>query len=182
NVGSVKTEELAIGFSGGDIGLMDTFFDPETGEGTVVQEVIRIGDMQWARDFSSDAWVEQEPSLDQEVIDSYKPQISEVLYNSESAALLEGEEEINGATASHMRFELSPENVSALLPDIPQSNLEGNTGGQLDVWLDARDYHIVKYELFFWNVVVQEGYGNVDIHIVIDITGINQPVEITPPA
>jgi len=91
------------------------------------------------------------------------------------------EEEVNGVTASHMCFELSPENVSALLPDIPQSSLEENTGGKLDVWLDARDHYIVKYEMYFWNVSVQQGYDNVDIHIVIDITGINQPVEIKAP-
>ena len=180
-VGSVKTEELAIDFRGGDISLTDTFFNTETGEGTVIQEVIRTGDGQWARDLSSDEWVEQQPSLDEEVIESYKPRISEVLHNSESAMVLEGGEEVNGVTASHMRFELSSENVSTLLPDIPQSNLEGNTGGQLDVWLDASQYYIVKYELLFWNVVVQQGYGNVDVHIVIDITRINQPVEINPP-
>lgn len=181
DAGSTKTEELAIDFCGGDINLTDTFFDPETGEGTVIQEVIRLGDMQWAWDMSSDTWIEQEPSLDEEVIEAYKPHISEVLHNSESAMVLEGEEEVNGVTASHMRFELSAENVTALLPDIPRSSLEGNTGGQLDVWLDARDHYIVKYELFFWNVAVQEGYGNVDIHIVIDITGINQPIEIASP-
>jgi len=180
-VGVVKTEELAIDLSGGDISLTDTFFDPETGEGIVIQEAIRIGDMQWAKDMSSGEWVEQQPSLDEEVIESYKPHISEVLTNSESAAVLEGEEEVNGVTASHLRFELSPGNVSTLLPDIPQSNLEGNTGGQLDVWVDTLDSYIVKYELFFWNVIVQEGYGNVDIHIVVDITGINQPIEITAP-
>jgi len=179
--GSVKTEELAIELSGGDISLTDTFFDPESGEGTVIQEVIRIGDRQWAKDLSNGEWIEQEPSLDEEVIESYKPRISEVLPNSESAVVLEGEEEVNGVTASHLRFELSPENVSTLLPDIPQSSLEGNAGGRLDVWVDAEDYHIVKYELLFRDVVIQQGYDNVDVHIVLDITGINQPIEITPP-
>lgn len=180
-VGSLKTEELAIDFSGGDIHLTDTFFDPESGEGAVFREVIRIGDRQWAKDMSSGEWVEQEPDLNQEVVESLKPRISEILPNSAAATILEGEEEVNGVTASHLRFELSPENVSALLPDIPQSSLEGNTGGQLDVWVDTADYHIVKYELFFRDVVLQQGYENVDIHIVLDITGINQPFEIAPP-
>jgi outer membrane lipoprotein-sorting protein len=180
-VGSMKTEELTIDFAGGDISLTDTFFDPETGEGTVIQEVVRIGDRQWARDLSSGEWVEQQPSLDEDVIASYKPRISDVLPNSESALVLAGEEEVNGVTAAHLRFELTPENVSTLLPDIPESSLGENTGGQLDVWVDAADYHIVKYELFFRDVVIQQGGDRIDVHIVLDITGINQPIEITPP-
>jgi hypothetical protein len=177
----MKTEELTIDFAGGDISLTDTFFDPETGEGTVIQEVVRIGDRQWARDLSSGEWVEQQPSLDEDVIASYKPRISDVLPNSESALVLAGEEEVNGVTAAHLRFELTPENVSTLLPDIPESSLGENTGGQLDVWVDAADYHIVKYELFFRDVVIQQGGDRIDVHIVLDITGINQPIEITPP-
>lgn len=178
--GRVKTEELFIDFAGGDISLKDTLYDPGTGEGTVIQEVIRIGDKQWRVDPGGGGWVEEQPNLDEEVVASYKPRISDVSANSTSSEVL-GEEDVNGVTATHLRFELSSANVSALLPDIPESSLEGNAGGQVDVWLDAADNYAVKYEMVFRDVVIQQGYNSVDVHVVLDITGINQPIEITPP-
>jgi outer membrane lipoprotein-sorting protein len=179
--GEVKTEEVAVGVSGGDISLKDTYFDPETGEGTVIQEIVRAGDRQWKRDLSSGGWEEEEATLEEEAAAIYTAHISEYLSNSVSAQRL-GEEEINGVQAIHLRFELSPENVSSLLTDIPQSSLEGNTGGQVDIWIDATAFHPVKYEMVFRNVTLGSGYDDVDVHITIDITGVNQPLEITPPA
>ena len=179
--GSVKAEELIIDFAGGDISLMDTLYDPDTGEGTVIQEVIRVGDRQWRVDPGGGGWVEEQPNLNADVLASYKPRISDVLANSTSSVVL-GDDDVNGVTATHLRFELGPENLSTLLPDIPQSNLEGNTGGQVDVWLDAVDHYAVRYELVFRDVVLQQGYESVDVHIVLDITGINRPLEISPPA
>ncbi len=179
-LGNVKAEELIIDFAGGGISLVDTLYNPDTGEGTVIQEVIRIGDSQWRKDPGGSGWVEEQPNLDEEVLASYKPRISDVLANSTSSTVL-GDEEVNGVTATHLRFELGPEDLSALLPDIPESSLEGNTGGQVDVWLEAENHYAVRYELVFREVILQQGYEKVDVNIVLDITGINQPLEISPP-
>ena len=176
----VKTEELVVDVDGDDVSVLDTFYDPDTGEGTVVQELIRVGDRQWRRELSGSGWVEEEPSLDRETAAAYSVDISDFMVGSASAARLE-DAEVNGVRAVHLRFELSPENVISLLPEIPQSNLEANTGGQVDAWIDAAAYYPLRYEMLFRNVTLGAGYSGVDVSVVIDITGINQPVEITPP-
>ncbi len=178
--GQVKTEELVIDIAGDDVILKDTFYDPETGEGTVIQEAIRIGDKQWGRDLTGGGWVEERATLDEETATSYTSHISDFISNSVSAQML-GEEEMNGVNAVHLRFELSPENVSSLLTDIPQSSLETSTGGQVDIWVDAASYYPVKYEMVFRNVTLGSGYNDVDVRITIDITDINGPLEISPP-
>jgi outer membrane lipoprotein-sorting protein len=178
--GEVKTEEVTVEVAGDDISLTDTYFDPETAEGTIIQEAVRVGDKQWTRDLAGGGWMEEEATLDEEAAAIYTAHISEYLSNSVSAMVL-GDEEMNGVMATHLNFELSPENVSSLLTDIPQSNLEGNTGGQVDIWLDATTYHPVKYKIVYRNVTLGSGYTGVDVHIDIDITGINQPLEISPP-
>ena len=178
--GQVKTEELVIDIAGDNVSLKDTFYDPETGEGTVIQEAIRIGDKQWGKDLTGGGWVEEQATLDEETAISYTSHISDFVSNSVSAHTL-GEEEMNGVNAVHLRFELSPENVSSLLTDIPQSSLETSTGGQVDIWVDAASYYPVKYEMVFRNVTLGSGYNDVDVRITIDITDINGPLEISPP-
>jgi hypothetical protein len=179
--GEVKTEEVNIAVAGDDISLKDTYFDPETGEGTAIQEIVRSGDRQWSRDLSGGGgWSEEEATLDEEAAAIYTAHISEYVSNSVSARLL-GDEQTGGVQASHLVFELSPENVSRLLTDIPPSSLEESSGGQVDIWIDVATYHPVRYEMIYRNVALGTGYEGVDVHIVIDITAINQPVEITPP-
>ena len=176
----VKTEELVMDVAGSDVSLTDTFYDPETGEGTVIQEVIRVGDKQYRKDLASGAWVEEQPTLSEDAAATYTSHISDFVSNSISAEKL-GDEKVNGVDAAHLRFELSPENVLALLPDMPQPNLESSSGGQVDIWIDTAAYYPVRYEMAFRNVTIGRGYGNVDVMILIDITGIDQPLEITPP-
>lgn len=178
--GSVKTEELVIDIDGEDVQLKDTFFDPQTGEGMVIQEAVRVGDKQYKRDFTSEEWVEEPASLNEEAASTYTAHITDFASNSSSREDL-GEEEINGVTAVHVRFVLSPEDVLSLMTDIPQSNLSDNAGGQVDIWIARDTFYPVRYELLFRNVMVAEDIGNADVKILIDITGINQPIDINPP-
>jgi len=178
--GRVKTEELVIDICGEDISLTDIYYDPESGEGTVIQEVVRAGDRQWGKDFSGSGWMEQQATLDEETAAVYTAHISDYLSNSIAAQKL-GVEDIAGAQAVHLRFELSPENLSSLLSDIPRSSLETSTGGQVDIWIDEAAYYPLKYRMVFRNVSLGSGYEGVDVHIDIDITSINQPIEINPP-
>jgi hypothetical protein len=177
---AAKTEELIVDVNGGDVSVKDTFFDQETDEGTVVQETTRVGEKQWTKDPAGGGWVEEEPTLDEEAIASYTPRVSDFLSNSSSVEDL-GEESVNGTAAFHLRFELSPEDVTALLPNIPPSNLEASTGGQVDLWIDADTDYPMKYEIVYRNVTVGEGYSDLDVRIVIDVTNIGQSIEITPP-
>ncbi len=176
----VKTEELVIDTAGDDISLTDTYYDPESGEGTIIQEVVRVGDRQWGKDLAGGGWVEQQATLDEETATVYTAHISDYLSLSISAQKL-GVEDLRGVQAVHLRFELSPENLSGLLDDIPPSSLQASTGGQVDIWIDAASYYPLKYEMVFRKVTLGSGYEGVDVYIDIDITGINQPIEITPP-
>lgn len=176
----LQSEELALEVNGNDVHLRDTFFDPESGEGTVIQEVVRAGNRQWRKDISSGQWAEEDPVLSGEATSAYASHIGDFLANSDSASVL-GEEEVNGVRAVRLRFELSRENVTALLPEAPGFSLEGCEGGQADIWVDAAASFPVRYELLYRNVMVGQGMQNADVRIVIDITDINGPVEITAP-
>jgi hypothetical protein len=178
--GRLRTEKLVIDISGEDVAVKDTFYDPDTGEGTVIQEVVRVGGRQYARDLQSGAWKEEEPTAIEEAAATYTSHISDFASNSTSAEDL-GEERVNGVPATHLRFQLSPRNVVDLLPSTPQPNLDANTGGQVDIWIGAGTHYPVKYEMVFRNVTIAEGLGNADVIVTIDITDINGTVKVEAP-
>jgi len=179
--GSTITEELVLEISGDDARMLDTIYDPETGESLGSEEVIRVGDKQYRKNIGSDRWVEdEEATLSEEAAAGYTTYISEFLTNSISNENL-GEEEVNGVTAVHLRFELSPENIRSLMTNVPASSLEGSPGGQVDIWLEKETDYPVRYELLFRGVTLGQYIDSADVRIVIDITSINQPVNITAP-
>jgi len=179
--GSTITEELVLEISGDDARMLDTIYDPETGESLGSEEVIRVGDRQYRKNIGGDRWVEdEEATLSEEAAGGYTTYISEFLTNSTSNENL-GEEEINGVTAVHLRFELSPENIRSLMTNVPASSLEGSPGGQVDIWLEKETDYPVQYELLFRGVTLGQYIESADVRIVIDITSINQPVNINPP-
>ena len=113
----MKTEELVIDINGDDVRLKDTFYNPETGEGTVIQEVVRIGEKQYRRDLSSGAWVEEEPSLSEEAAATYTSHITDFASNSSSAEKI-GVEEINGVNAAHLDLAPAERDLLALDGDV----------------------------------------------------------------
>jgi outer membrane lipoprotein-sorting protein len=177
---SIKTDEMLIAINGNDVSLKETFYSTETDEGTVVQESIRVGDRQYSRDITNQQWTEVEPSPIEEAAASYTSHIGDFISYSSSAEIV-GDENVNGVMATHIRFQLSVQDVASLLPSTPQSNLDTNQGGQVDIWIDKGIYYPVKYDMLFRNVLVGEEFGYADVRIVIDITDINNPIEITPP-
>ena len=179
--GSSLTEELVLEISGDDARMMDTIYNPETGESLGSEEVIRAGDKQYRKNIGSDRWVEdEEVTLSEEAAGGYTTYIGEFLTNSISNENL-GDEEVNGVTAAHLRFELSPENIRSLMTNVPASSLEGSPGGQVDIWLEKENDYPVRYELLFRGVVLGQYVESGDVRIVIDITAINQPITITAP-
>ncbi|MDY6794555.1 MAG: hypothetical protein SWK76_04635 [Actinomycetota bacterium] len=175
-----KTEELEIDIDGRDVRLMDTFYDPESGEGITIQEVIRAGDRQFRRDLTSEEWVEEEVSLSEEQAASYTSHIKDFLANSSSAENM-GVESVNGVEAVRLRFEMSPENVLSLMIDVPEENLADNQGGQVDIWIDESDYYPVRYEILFRHALIGQEGEYASVRIRIDITDINRPLDITAP-
>ena len=181
DTGSTVTEELVLEISGDDARMQDTIYNPETGESLGSEEVIRVGDTQYRKSIGSDQWVEdEEATLSEEAAGGYTTYIGEFLTNSVSNEKL-GEEEVNGVTAVHLRFELSPDNIRSLMTNVPASSLEGNPGGQVDIWLEKGTDYPVRYELLFRGVILGQYVESADVRIVIDITAINQPVTITAP-
>jgi hypothetical protein len=179
--GSTITEELVLEISGDDAHMTDTIYNPETGESLGSEEVIRVGDRQYRKNIGSDQWVEdEEATLSEEAAGGYTAYIGEFLTNSISSENL-GEEEVNGVTAVHLRFELSTENIKSLMTNVPASSLEGSPGGQVDVWLEKEENYPVRYELLFRGVILGQYVESADVRIIIDITAINQPVTITAP-
>jgi outer membrane lipoprotein-sorting protein len=176
----IKTEELVIDINGNDASLKDTIYSPDTAKSTVIQEVVRVGDKQFAKDIKSGQWQEEQPSAIEEAASTYTSHISDFVSNSTSVEDL-GEERANGVEATHLRFQLSPQNVVNLLPSTPQSNLDANGGGQVDIWIDKDNYYPVKYEMLFRNVIVGEGMGYVDVIVAINVSDINKAVEIKAP-
>lgn len=179
--GNMRTDELTIEIDGNDVSLKETFYDPQTGKGTVIQETVRVGGRQYSRDLKSGQWVEEEPSSLEEAAATYTSHISDFVSYSTSAEII-GEETVNGAGSTHLLFQLSPQDVKGLLPSTPQPNLDANTGGQVDLWLDRDTAYPVKYDMFFRNVLVGQEFGNADVRIIIDITDINKPLGIKSPS
>lgn len=178
--GSIKTDEMIITINGNDVALKETFYVTETGEGTVIQEIIRVGDKQYSKDIANQQWTEVEPSPIEEAAATYTSHLADFVSYSSSAEIV-GEENVNGVVATRIRFQLSSQDVNDLLPSTPQSNLDTNQGGQVDIWLASETYYPVKYDMLFRNVLVGQEFGYADVRIVIDITDINQPIEITAP-
>jgi len=179
-LGVIKTEELVMEICGDDARMLDTIYNPDTGESLGSEEVVRVGDAQFRKSIGTDQWVQEEASLSEEAAGGYTTYINEFLTNSISSENL-GEEEVNGTTAVHLRFELSPENIRNLMTNIPTSSLEGSPGGQVDIWLQEDTDYPVRYELLFRGVTLGQYVQSADVRIVIEITAINQPVTITAP-
>lgn len=179
-LGVIKTEELVMEISGDDARMLDTIYNPDTGESLGSEEVVRVGDAQFRKSIGTDQWVQEEASLSEEAAGGYTTYISEFLTNSVSSRNM-GEEEVEGITSVHLRFELSQENIRNLMTNIPASNLEGSPGGQVDIWLQKETNYPVRYELLFRGVALGQFAESADVRIVIAISSINQPVTITPP-
>jgi outer membrane lipoprotein-sorting protein len=179
--GRIKTDELTTDINGSDLALKEVFYNPQTNQSMVVQEVVRVGDKQYSKNIQNQQWEEEEPTPIEEKTANYTSHIGDFLTYSSAADLL-AEEEVNGVTAHHLRFQLSARNVADLLPSTPQSNLDTNQGGQADIWLDTTTYYPVKYELLFRNVMVGQEFGYANVIIVIDVKDINQPIRISLPA
>ena len=60
--GGKKTDEWILEINGNDLHFKDTFYDTQSGQSQVIQEVIRVGGKQYSKDFQSGKWVEEKTS------------------------------------------------------------------------------------------------------------------------
>lgn len=178
DIGKVHTEELAADIDGDNIRIKDTFFDMG-GQTRGTLEIVKIGNKQYTKDVKSDAWSVDKATLSEGDISAYTKNISDFLTRAGSSKSL-GEEEINGITARHLLFTLSPQQVSDLGSGSSSQNFDYNEGGQVDIWIDPSTYYPVRYELVFKHIWVgSTSYA--DVQYVVNVTRINEPITITPP-
>jgi hypothetical protein len=91
-----------------------------------------------------------------------------------------GIETVNGREVYHLRFTLTPDEISQLFRNVEPAQLQANSGGEVDVWIDKETNYRVKYEAVVRNVSIQT-VGNGDVRMTINITNINEPININPP-
>jgi outer membrane lipoprotein-sorting protein len=91
-----------------------------------------------------------------------------------------GIETVNGREVYHLRFTLTPDEISQLFRNVEPAQLQANSGGEVDVWIDKETNYRVKYEAVVRNVSIQT-VGNGDVRMTINITNITEPININPP-
>ncbi len=143
-------------------------------------EVIVVGGKQYSRVAGSDSWTEGSVTTPVKDTSQQLAQLSNLPSLATSQENL-GVEDINGVEAYHLSFTLPPQNVSAVFPDVPVSQLSANAGAKVDVWIDKSKFYEVRYEAVISNVLITEKIGFGDVRIVNDITDINKPITISPP-
>ena len=92
-----------------------------------------------------------------------------------------GVEVIDGRETEHFHFTLSPSRVEEMFTITASYDFSDNGGGEVDVWIDKETYFMVRYDLVIRNVVIPEEIGLGDLRFVVDISDINQPIEIAAP-
>jgi hypothetical protein len=172
--GSGQIQTMSIDASGNNIHAQNVLF------GQSFSEVIRVGDKQYSRLMGSDKWTGEPASISIQTVTGQTEGFSNLPTTSTSQENL-GVEMVNGVEAYHLSFALAPENVSSLFTNVSASQLSANAGGNVDVWVDKKDFYKLKYEALIRNALITNEIGYGDIRIVTSITEINKPISITPP-
>jgi hypothetical protein len=172
--GSGQIQSIIIDVNGEDLHEQDLLL------GQVYFEYIRVDGRQYNRDMATGAWSEPlEQQASPEATD-YTSQFLELPSLADTQEHL-GSETIEEVQAERFRFTLSPEDVKEMFSTQPSFDFSQNTGGEVDVWIDSDEYHMVRYELVIRDVIIPEKIGNGNIRFVVSIRDINHPIEITAP-
>lgn len=150
--------------------------------GQVYSEYIRAGGKQYSRDMASGAW-EEVPveGEDDDPGERFPSQVMELPSLADSQEYM-GTESIDSRDAERFRFTLSPAAVREMFAAQPTFDFSQNRGGVVDVWIDARDYYMSRYELVIKNVGIPEQIGIGDIRFVVNIRDVNEDMDIEPPS
>jgi LppX_LprAFG lipoprotein len=185
-LGKVQAEELSADIDGENIHIKDTVFD-QTGNTQATQEIIQLDGKQYTKDINSDAWSVGDATINQQDLSAYTNNISDFLMKSGSGKTL-GEEEANGVLARHLVYTLSSAQVSSLAGGSSQdstsqsssTNFNFNEGGQVDIWIDPSTHFPARYEMVFKHIwVSQTSYA--DVQYVVDISAVNEPINMVAP-
>jgi hypothetical protein len=146
------------------------------------REVIYVNGQAYMKTIDNDQWQKASASGTASQAASARgetPNMIGIVDNSTKQTNL-GEENIEGYQCYHLQFELSPENVKELVPQVSSDELKECTGGTADYWISTDSYYLIK-----WSVIVRNAtdpvVGKTDIQVFEVFSQINQPITITAP-
>ncbi|MDY6794751.1 MAG: hypothetical protein SWK76_05665 [Actinomycetota bacterium] len=148
--------------------------------GQVYAEFIKVDGREYSKDMLDDTWKEVEATSDGEIAGDYTSQFMELPSQASSQENV-GVEVIDGRETEHFHFALSSSRVEEMFTTTTSYGFSDNGGGEVDVWIDRETYFMVRYDLVIKNVVIPEEIGLGDLRFVVDISDINQPIEIAAP-
>ncbi|MFW6113540.1 MAG: hypothetical protein ACOC78_01295 [Actinomycetota bacterium] len=173
--GSGPMQSMIIEVNGDDLHEKELLF------GQVYAEYIKVDGKQYSKDMLEDTWKELTASALEDTAAEYTSQFLELPTKASSHEHL-GSEAIDGVEAERFHFTLSPLRiVNMFSATTPNFDFSGNGGGEVDVWIDTENYYMVRYDLVIKGVVIPEEIGLGDIRFVVNISQINQPIEIIAP-
>ncbi|MDI6830493.1 MAG: hypothetical protein QME88_04065 [Actinomycetota bacterium] len=172
--GSGQIQSIIIDVNGDDLHEQDLLL------GQVYFEYKRVEGKQYNRNMSTGTWEEVTPDASSDAAREYSSQFLELPSLAESQSHL-GTETIGGEEAERFRFLLGPEAVKSIFSSQPSFDFSANKGGEVEVWIDSDEYYLLRYEIVIREVIIPEKIGKGDIRFVVNISGVNEPVEIEPP-
>jgi hypothetical protein len=172
--GSGQARSLIIDINGKDFHLQNKLF------GSVVSEDIQVGGKHYTKDMGKSTWSEVQGAPADTSTSNVASQFLQ-LPSIASSQQRVGTETLDQVETEHYRFSLSPEAAVNMFPPTPPADFSTTTGGDVDVWITSSDFNMVRYELIIRNVKITDQIGIGDIRFLVNVTNINQPIEITAP-
>ncbi|NPV58520.1 MAG: hypothetical protein HPY75_02510 [Actinobacteria bacterium] len=172
--GGGQIQSIIIDVNGEDVHEQDLLL------GQVYFEYKRVGGKQYNKDMASGTWKEVPANATNDVAKEYSSKFLELPSLAESQTHV-GTEVIGGSEAERFRFNLDPEAVKTMFSGQPSFDFSNNSGGEVEVWIDSDEYYLLRYEMLIRDVIIPEKIGNGDIRFVVNISRINEPVEIEAP-
>ncbi len=172
--GSGQIQSIIMDVNGDDVHEQDLLL------GQVYSEYMRVGGKQYNRDMATGVWEEVPAEVGSGSAKEYSSQFLELPSLAASQSYL-GREEVGGSEAERFHFTLDPEAVKAMFATQPSFDFSQNAGGEVGVWIDSDEYYLLRYEILIRNVIIPEKIGKGDIRFVVNISRVNEAVEIEPP-
>jgi hypothetical protein len=172
--GSGQMQSLIIDVSGKDFHLQNLLF------GSVVSEDIQVGGTHYAKDMGKNTWSTSaaQPDTSTAEVNSQFLELPSIADSYEKV----GTEMLGEVQTEHYRFKLSPQAAVQMFPPTPPADFSSTTGGDVDVWITSKDFNMVRYELVIRNVKITDQIGNGDVRFLVNVSKINEPIDIAPPA
>ena len=148
--------------------------------GQSFSEIIVVGGKQYSRMMGEEEWTEQAATIDPQTVSENLGGFADLPAIATTAENL-GVETVDGVEVYHLAFSLDPEDVAGLFQSVDASQLTANAGGNVDVWVEKDTDYRIKYEALVRNVLITQQIGYGDTRLAINITNINEPININPP-